>query len=327
MSYSDHSLLKTAVIGITRDNESCISQGIKNMIKISNIFKDSIVYLYENDSTDTTPKILAEWKAQFPKKFYYTSEKNVSNYSYHTQNIAQARQKALDWVRRNYSKFDLLIIIDPDLYYDINIYGIFNTLNNWDKWDVCFANGIYNKQGMTWDAFAMRLNDQNTPWDGNKHYWSNFHKKNGWGTGRVITDWTEVKSAFGGIGIYKSEFISGVNYDINNIDCEHIAFHNKILKKRIFLNINEDVRKGSTVIYAKGNFINKAIIKDIHTDDCPNLYYTIQFIGNHTYEKQTTSDHLYLLHTPKLYINPQMTRIYSIREIGNRGGYGRPSFR
>ena len=49
MNYSN---LKTAVIGITKNNGDCISRGIKNMMKISELFKDSIVYIYENDSTD-----------------------------------------------------------------------------------------------------------------------------------------------------------------------------------------------------------------------------------------------------------------------------------
>ena len=41
MNYSN---LKTAVIGITKNNANCINRGIKNMMKISQLFNDSIVY-------------------------------------------------------------------------------------------------------------------------------------------------------------------------------------------------------------------------------------------------------------------------------------------
>ncbi len=323
----NYSSLKTAIVGITKNNQQCISQGIKNMIKISNLFNESIVYLYENDSIDSTPQILAEWKKRFPNKFNYTSEKNVRKHNYHTQNIAQARQKALDWVRKNFSGFDLLIILDPDLYYDIDTVGIIDSLNNWNNWDVCFANGIYNHRGMTWDAFAMRLPDQNIPWQGNKNYFSNFHKKANWGTGRVITEWTEVYSAFGGLGLYKSKVIENVNYDINNIDCEHVPFHNKIRRKLEIDPIKDNINKDTTVVYKKDNIYQLALVKEIHRDDYPNLYYTIIIkTPRGVYEKQTTSNYLFTYRNPRLMINPKMIRIYSMRE-GVTRGYGRSSFR
>lgn len=327
MSYSDRLILKTAVIGITKNNEKCISQGIKNMIKISNLFKESIVYLYENDSNDATPFILEEWKKNYPNKFHYTSDKNVQKFNFHTQNIAQARQKALDWVRENYSNFELLIIVDPDLYYDINTIGILDTLNKWNDWDVCLANGIYNHKGMTWDAFAMRLPDQNIPWRGNKNYFSNFHKKANWGTGRIITKWTEVYSAFGGLGLYKSNVLKNVNYDISSIDCEHVPFHNNIRKKLELEPISNDINKDTTVVYKKDNFHQLALIKEIHKDDYPNLYYTIIIktaVG--LYEKQTTANYLFTYRHPRLMINPKLIRIYSMRE-GVTSGYGKSSFR
>ena len=69
------------------------------MLKISSLFKESVAYIYENDSTDNTVEILDHYKQKNPSKFFYTSENNVASYSYRTQNIAQARQKALNWVR------------------------------------------------------------------------------------------------------------------------------------------------------------------------------------------------------------------------------------
>ena len=324
MNYSN---LKTAVIGITKNNGNCISRGIKNMMKISDLFNDSIVYIYENDSTDNTVNVLADWKSNYEKKFYFSTEKRVKRHSYHTQNIAQARQKALNWVRTYYTDFDLLIIIDPDLFYDINLAGVVDSLNNIDKWDACFANGIYNMQGMTWDAFAMRTEDQNIPWRGNKNYFSNFHKKANWGTGRIIKEWTEVFSAFGGLGIYKSKILKNINYDIKNIDCEHVPFHNQIRNKIEIHKITNDVHNNQSVIYMKNNVYQLATIKDIHRDDFPNMYYTISInTPRGIYEKQTTKDYLYTYIRPKLMINPNMIRIYSIRE-GVKGGYGKPSFR
>ena len=324
MNYSN---LKTAVIGITKNNGDCISRGIKNMMKISELFKDSIVYIYENDSTDNTVNILADWKSNYEKKFYFSSEKRVKRYSYHTQNIAQARQKALNWVRTYYKDFDLLIIMDPDLFYDINLTGIIDSLHNMDKWDACFANGIYNMKGMTWDAFAMRTEDQNIPWKGNKNYFSNFHKKDNWGTGRIITEWTEVFSAFGGLGIYKSEILKNVNYDTNSIDCEHVPFHNKIRNVISVNKINSDIVIGQSVIYKKNHSYQLATIKDIHRDDYPNMYYTISInTARGLYEKQTTKEFLFTYTRPKLMINPKMIRLYSMRE-GVTGGYDKPSFR
>ena len=325
--YMNYSNLKTAVIGITKNNEHCITRGIKNMIQISQLFNDSIVYIYENDSTDNTVNILADCKKQYGKKFHYTSEKDVNRYGYHTQNIAQARQKALEWVRSNYNDFDLLIILDPDLFYDINLTGVIDSLNNIDNWDACFANGIYNIKGMTWDAFAMRVEDQNKPWQGNKNYFSSLHKKVNWGTGRIITEWTEVYSAFGGLGIYKANIIKNINYDINSIDCEHVPFHNAIRKRIKFIRITDKIKVNDTVVYIKNNTYQLAKIKEVHTDDYPNLYYTISIkTPRGMYEKQTTTDFIFYYDKPKLMVNPKMIRIYSMRE-GVKGGYDKPSFR
>ena len=324
MNYSN---LKTAVIGITKNNANCISRGIKNMMRISELFNDSIVYIYENDSTDNTVNILADWKSNYEKKFYYSSEKRVKRYSYHTQNIAQARQKALNWVRTYYKDFDLLIILDPDLFYDINLTGIVDSLNNMDKWDACFANGIYNMKGMTWDAFAMRTEDQNIPWHGNKNYFSNFHKKANWGTGRIIKEWTEVFSAFGGLGIYKANILKDINYDLNSIDCEHVPFHNNIRKRIQLHEVTDDISEGQNVIYKKFNSFQIATIKEIHRDDYPNMYYTISInSAGKIYEKQTTKEYIFTYTRPKLMINPKMIRIYSMRE-GVKGGYEKSSFR
>ena len=323
---NNYSSYKTAVVGITKNNADCISRGISNMLKISSLFKESIVYIYENDSTDNTVEILDHYKQKNPSKFFYTSENNVASNYYRTQNIAQARQKTLDWVRNNFKDFDILIIIDPDLYYDINIHGIIDSFNNINKWDVCFANGIYNNIGMTWDAFAFRCHDQNDPWRGNNSYFTKLHSKRDWGTGRIIKDWTEVYSAFGGIGIYKSKCIKNVNYDLKNIDCEHVSFHNSI-SKNVMFNKLDHIDIGTQVVYIKNGIYQLATVKCIHTDDAPNLYYTILLKApTGEYEKQTTSEYLYTYKHPTLMINPAMIRIYSRRE-GVTRGYGSSSFR
>jgi hypothetical protein len=241
------SLMKESKIiftGTVRNAENHIKKHLENMDKCGEKFKGYAVILYENDSKDSTRKILEDNKKE---NYYYIFEDGVKEGS-RTVRISNGRNKILDKVREinEDDSYDYMLMMDLD---EVNESGKFvdtiETCFSYDDWDVLTANqsdfyydlwALRKKGDMEYDCWEKVRENPGDPDAENKYVNSKFKNY-------PVEDLLEVDSAFGGAALYKIQSIpeecryNGVS--ASGFDtCEHVALHTcmKEKGKKIFIN-------------------------------------------------------------------------------------------
>lgn len=260
-------LSRVVITGVGRNIESYLPRVFMNIEKISKYFSSSIVIICESGSTDNTREELLSWQSTRSDTHILTAS---ASDPHHIERIIEARNTVLSYIEDNYAMdyFEYLINLDLDNIIT-NIDGVVDSMS-YPNWDVICSIGIC-KQRQSGDLFAMRT----------KIYPNNLcsineklkHLSNRCGHHRLNimnylcktdqekllnNELVEVKSAFGGLGIYKYAIIHGLRYntprfsieklkykDIKesenvdyDLDCEHVNFHQQILDRggRICIN-------------------------------------------------------------------------------------------
>lgn len=244
---------KIIITGTTKNSETYIQNRIDKLHTIGQYFTEYYILLYENDSQDNTCKILNKNKNN---NFGFISEQNIIERIQHkhlnrVQILCYARNQLLNHVKKYYSHYDLLIMIDLDnVLEEFKPKTILNAFNYGDEWSGLTANCI----GKYYDIWALRINK--SIWNDNVHgkLWTSplehdcwFQIKNNIPCKQLIREYQTIipttmpliqtTSSFGGLGIYKINAILNAQYETYNgqfCQCEHIAFHNSI-KGNIFI--------------------------------------------------------------------------------------------
>lgn len=191
---------------------------------IGEMFKSYSVFLYENDSSDGTD-ILVKKCDRYPKyKFIseITGRKQHSNTKDYdrTVDMAYYRNKYLEYVKKNYEKFDYIIILDSDLIGGYSYEGILNSLSY--GLDVTTSNSIVydeyegQKRRLFYDSWAYRRIGHPEPHDTHEVnlLWYNRGEEP-----------IKVLSAFGGMAIYKAKLFANKDLEYKAGDCDHPTLH------------------------------------------------------------------------------------------------------
>lgn len=202
------------IIGLARECEQALTYNILRIERLRKYFKDSSVFILENDSQDRTKSILTK----------YAKERNVSislntfDKVRHPQN--KSTQRMIDMVfYRNLTlesipKCDYVVIYDMDIDGGFSYEGVMSSIGY--NLDCVGSNSLLINNGyIYYDTFALRYNNLT---DKQKHE-------------IVLTNRElpfQVESCFGGLGLYKYETLQNVKYD--SYDCEHVCLHNEIRK-------------------------------------------------------------------------------------------------
>ena len=231
--------------GTVRDSEKYIKENLDNIEKCGKLFNSFKVVIYENDSKDNTRKLLNDNKKD---NYIYLFEDNITE-PLRTVRLANGRNKVLNKIRElnKDNKYQYMIIVDLD---DRTVSGNFiNTIYTnflYDDWDVLTG----NQSDQYYDLWALRMINF-LDYDCIKAMYSDMSKQlPGYQThiidkmkhyepGQLL----DVKSAFGGIAIYKLNSIPDTCKYIGNNDdgseiSEHVPF-NQCLKdnnKKIYIN-------------------------------------------------------------------------------------------
>ena len=248
----NESLYKKVVIaGCTKNSELYIEDRIIKLHEIGQYFKDYRIILYENDSTDNTVTLLNKNKN---KRFDFISEQNIIERIEHkhlhnrVQILTHARNQLINYIKQNYSKYDLLIMLDLDNVLErFNPKTILNAFLYGDNWAALTANCI----GKYYDIWALRMPPH--VWKQSVHgqlwkeplmhdCWSQI--KNNIPPKRLIREYQQIipvtmplietTSSFGGLGIYKMDAIKEAQYESYNgqfCQCEHVIFNANITGK------------------------------------------------------------------------------------------------
>lgn len=232
---SAHAVVRQRVVicGVCRDVEHRLPRTMQIMEQIGALFEDYRIIVYENNSQDATPHLLAEWARQNPKvlaKSEFLSEAELDSVvvnrkddqqPYRPELIARARNIVMNIaMSAAYAEFAHIIWMDMDFVIPPDFDGIVEAFTTTRDWDGVLAYGV-DPDNIHWDWYAFR--DAHLPLGsellGNKWWYlpKTFALKGS-------DDWYPVYSAFGGCGIYKKSSVGTCRYSaVVNEDLEHTA--------------------------------------------------------------------------------------------------------
>jgi hypothetical protein len=146
------------IAGVLRDNAKALPMSLKLIDAIGQLFKRSTVALYENDSIDATPQILADWVKDHPNaaNIHAISEKldapTAISYGPVSEGrftkLAQLRNRYIDLYKQHAPDADYLIVVDLDLF-DCSMDAV---LSNFTPdglahdWSFVGANGVCSRR-------------------------------------------------------------------------------------------------------------------------------------------------------------------------------------
>ncbi|CAK0749734.1 conserved hypothetical protein [Gammaproteobacteria bacterium] len=240
---------KIVFLGCVRNCETSIRSSIEKLMELGALFDDFEIHIFENDSTDNSREILNELSRQ--GRFKILSRSGLDElFPLRTQRLAFCRNLLWDEVCINSTRPDYVCVVDMDGVIEglPTIQGFLSSFRFEACWDAVFPvnNGSY------YDVYALR---HPLICDGDyhrkfTHFDASFGMRNAlWFTLQNIGSmnfsslpgWLEVKSAFGGMAIYKFDGLDQAHYvgiDNGIETCEHVALHSDLLRigKRLFIN-------------------------------------------------------------------------------------------
>lgn len=259
---------KILFCGIIRDAATNLERNILRYKRCVEPFKESKLFLYENDSKDKTLDILKKYKSDDVD--YISESRKDSTYIenvgkqkdpfhfYRCQVLSECRNKYMSLIQeREWNKYyDYICMVDMDIVGGWSYDGFYHSIYMLDNIpdSACMsAYGVLadytqrlkleqtnSKNYIFFDSFAFRPINNNPKI--HKLQTSMFNPIN-FCRGEEIE---EVISNFNGLAIYKSEyFTKDKQYKTNQwhegyVDSEHIFFHQQIREQggKIFLNPN-----------------------------------------------------------------------------------------
>jgi hypothetical protein len=259
-----------AICSIVRNCENQLSKNINLIENLRKYFKSSFVIIYENDSVDNTKNVLLDWQKKSNNVNLYFETLNVKTIPVndtlgYNRFFSKERITKMAYFRNKYLieldnlnlDFDFVIVVDLDVI-KIDLNGILNSFKSSHQWDVVTANGYSTSPSLKrryHDSYALveigKENDIQTEKciKNNQLLWSFL---------KIGQPLIPVYSAYGGLAIYKYNFLKGLRYGVflNNdrrVESrgEHFYLHDHIIKShnaRIFINPNMVIK------YQKINF-------------------------------------------------------------------------
>lgn len=229
---------RAVIVGCARNAEAHLPSALAAAAGIGRHFSDCAFVFVENDSSDSTPKLLARW-ARFRRQAHILRLGALAlAHPKRTDRLAIARNAYLDFIRRSrYSNFDYLIVIDLDdvWQHPLENAALTSSLRHLDgNPDVAaiFANAF----PLYYDVWALR-HPVWSPDDCWARVDQSDHRRDAVArhvrTRQVYVPSDaapiSVDSAFGGLGIYRmsaalrSRYV-GLDVDSREV-CEHVAFN------------------------------------------------------------------------------------------------------
>ncbi len=248
------------ICGIVRNAERGLKRNIPEIKRLCQMSKGYKVFVYENDSTDMTKKLLKEWHDSDPANVFVslndTSAQptipSVSDVPSINPFYSQKRIDKMAKLRNAYMQFvddmgwsaDYFVVVDLDVA-RISADNIMSSFVRED-WDAVTAFGYSTSPKLKrryHDTYALtELGDEENPQTEekiikNSKKYANLNNDN---------HWVRVFSAFGGLAIYRFESIKGVRYEAlkNNdprvqVKCEHYSIYYQMKRRgfdRVYIN-------------------------------------------------------------------------------------------
>lgn len=209
--------------GCVKNCEKELSRNLFRVELLKKHFKQLDLFLYENDSVDSTPELVK--RADFYKSEKLDAKPHNRDKSIHRRKImAYARNQYLEFAKSK--KYDLFGVIDMDMPGGFSLEGVLHTLSQDFKQKIYGSNSIVyeSKQRLYFDTWAYRGYESDKEGDNLML----FHR----GIKPVRVD-----SCFGGLAIYPYSVLEE-NIEYKDYDCDHVTLHNQLRNKGYKIYIN-----------------------------------------------------------------------------------------
>ncbi len=253
---------KILVVGTVSNVANTLNKNFKCINRALSDFKSVNYFLVESDSSDATLGELSILREQYNINYLSLGELSriIPN---RVERIRHCRNAYINHLREiaAENEFNYVLVIDLDgIANKVSKKGIRSCFEKQQNWDVCFSNqipyyyDIYALRAKGWndsDPFkdieelknSMQISKQDR-----LRYWkeeNSIRQKILYSKMRFIKpwhDWVAVESAFGGLGIYKTEIFLEFDYSCDFYSeantCEHVTLHHKLFfnSKKMFIN-------------------------------------------------------------------------------------------
>jgi hypothetical protein len=261
------SRLKFLVVG-TISNASKRFQSDVDKIAVALSSLGTVEYfLVESDSHDSTPKILTTLKAEKLDFDFKSLGELRTRFPDRIERIRHCRNVYVEYIRDEYPerKWNYIVVADLDgMNSQVTTAGVKSSISKMNDWDALFAN---QKHGY-YDLFALRSSD----WvecdllkilrvdEGASEEKSQKRNPLGYLRNQKIrqevlyskmrrispnSEVIRVDSAFGGLGVYKTEMFLKFDYSLKDgklpDGSEHLTFHKKCIDDGFSLGINPEM--------------------------------------------------------------------------------------
>lgn len=208
--------VECCICGPAKNCGPFIKTVLENAEKIGSLFKDYIILVFYDESSDDTLVKLKEYHQKNPKLIFYVNCSTLSKYR--THNIAHARNHCLNFVNTNIDKYPFFIMMDFD---DVNCknmnpfllpkYFDERTVDTWDALSFNTSPKYYDIWGLSIFPYCFSYNHFETTADNNYHVIQNYitNKLNALGIGELLP----CISSFNGFSIYKTKKFLNCFYD------------------------------------------------------------------------------------------------------------------
>ena len=239
------------VVGTVRNCELTLEKNIALFRDLFTYFDETHFFIVESDSSDETILELKKIEDKYENFKFISLGQLEKRYPSRTERIALCRNYYLDEIRMSNEgrKADYICVVDLDG--DFSQLSTLGILSCWkrDGWDACFA----NQNAPYYDIWALR----HPYWSPNDCWkqqelliqqgMNRLRAKNLAVYSKMVrirkeTDWIEVQSAFGGLGIYKRNSLVSGEYlgkdEKGNEVCEHVSLNSSLHENggKLFIN-------------------------------------------------------------------------------------------
>jgi hypothetical protein len=205
--------------GLARDVADVLPDNVRRLAAIGRLFADFGVVVYENDSHDATPDLLAAWQAADERVVVRSERLGVERFPplrdlARSAWLARCRNRARALALEHFGHFEWVIVVDLDLLgWCPN--GIASSFGG-EPFDVMGSNGLSFWRGRPtyYDAWALRTLDDPEPLDSRDVQFAFLPRG---------TPPEPVRSCFGGLAIYRMQAFRAACYAGH--DCEHVCLH------------------------------------------------------------------------------------------------------
>ncbi len=257
---------KIAIVGTISNAEHSLQMNLRRLLMASSDFKVELIYLVESDSKDDTVNVLRRLSHDLNNFRFMTLGELQQEIPDRISRIRFCRNQYVEELRKSVVGIDYVVVADLDGMNSRITKTGFNSSFMRSDWSAVLANQL----GGYYDLLALRHQDwcpndilnelrQEQEKIDTSHinifsFFRRFDRRLEFDQARkkaiyskmrkikISSDWIEVLSGFGGLGIYRFELFQDFDYSLQAGDLphesEHVAFSKKIVQSggKVFIN-------------------------------------------------------------------------------------------